>query len=133
MAAREESPEYFDAVDWMSQAETKMTELKKKECSLARKEKELKGMKKLLEEEIRCHEKSKERSYRIERELNQLKRKVLQWESEEEQRKCLKRRRERQMREDAEIRKKVRIEEEERERVRREFVNKRKKRTKHST
>ena len=40
----------------------------------------------------------------------------------------LKRRKEREMREDAEIRKKIRIEEEERERVRREFVSKRKKR-----
>ena len=46
-----------------------------------------------------------------------------QWESEEERR-SLKRRKEREMREDVEIWKKIRIEEEERERGRREFVRK---------
>ena len=37
MDDREDSPEYFDAVDWVGAAEAKMKELKKKECSLAKK------------------------------------------------------------------------------------------------
>ena len=57
----------------------------------------------MLEEERRCKEKLKERNYRMERELNQLKRKVSQWESEEEERRCLQRCKEREMREEAEI------------------------------
>lgn len=62
----------------------------------------------------------------MERERNQLKRKVSQWESEEERR-ALKGLKEREKRADAEICKKVRVEE--RERVQREFTRGRKKAT----
>ena len=49
------------------------------------------ALKKVLEEEKRCKEKMREREYPIEREINELKRKVTRWEYEEE-RKLRKRR-----------------------------------------
>ena len=46
MGDSEDSLEYFDTVDWIAITETNMKELKMKECALAKKEKELEGLRK---------------------------------------------------------------------------------------
>ena len=72
----------------------------------------------------------REREYRIERETNELKRKVTRWEYEEERKLRRKHRKESEERERDEIRKKVRIEEEEREKVGQDITRKRNRRWK---
>ena len=98
MANRERSPDYIDSVDWLCELKKVKEELVANKDKLAQKERDVTALKKVLEEEKRCKEKMREREYRIEREINELKRKVTRWEYEEE-RKLRKRRKESEERE----------------------------------
>ena len=88
----ESSPEYVDAIDWIVVAQQDEMESAKYESELSRKEQELNRLRKELEEERKCGSMRAERQYRLEREVRQLRRRVSQWEAEEEERKRMKER-----------------------------------------
>ena len=89
MSKRQTSPEseYFDTVDWTAATQVNNCKGPKKN-----KKAELNVLKGYLEEKRWCESMQAEQQYRLEREVRQLRRKVSQWEAEEEERRFRKRR-----------------------------------------
>ena len=97
-------------------------ELKLKERELEEKEREFHRLKRRFEEERRVNERNKRRQYRMESEVRELKQKVGMWERDEEERMMRKRERIWEEKIEMSVRKRIRIEEDETEKVRQEML-----------
>ena len=119
--------EYSDTVDW-EKLRAKETQLKQKEKELSKLEREVERRKRDLEVDTIKVNQDIHANDQLQQEVNRLKRKIKSWEDEDflRRKEARKIEAERSQRVEQEIRAEVRIEEEERERVRCDLMKRRK-------